>query len=189
MNRSSRALRALLLAGLLIVAASASAAYPEKPVRLVVPFPAGGATDLMALSLAQRLGERLGKPIVVDNRGGAGGTIAAEAVVSAPPDGYTLFFATMGTLVINPSLCSKLRYDPVKDFAPIVLAPAATPKEIAARLNAEIAKVMTDPDMEKQLASQGIEPMSSTPETFAATIKTDMAKWGKVVKASGASID
>jgi tripartite-type tricarboxylate transporter receptor subunit TctC len=189
MERSYRIASILVAAAAIATGQPALAQYPEKPVRLVVPFPAGGATDLMARSLAQRLGERLGKPIVVDNRGGAGGTIAAEAVASAPPDGYTLFFATMGTLVINPSLCSKLRYDPVKDFAPIVLAPAATPKEIAARLNAEIAKVMTDPDMEKQLASQGIEPMSSTPETFAATIKTDMAKWGKVVKASGASID
>lgn len=91
MNRSSRALLALSLGGLLFAAASASAEYAEKPVHLVVPFPARGATDLMARSLAQRLGERLGKPLVVDNRGGAGGTIAAEAVASAPPDGHTLF--------------------------------------------------------------------------------------------------
>jgi tripartite-type tricarboxylate transporter receptor subunit TctC len=78
----------------------------------------------MARSLAQKLSERLGQPIVVDNRGGAGGTIGAEAVASAPPDGYTLLFSTMGVLAINPSLYDKLRYDPVKDFAPVSLTHA-----------------------------------------------------------------
>jgi len=103
---------------------SARAAYPDKPVRLILPFPAGGATDFMARTLAQRLGERLGQPVVVDNRAGAGGAVAAEAVATAAPDGYTLFFATMGTLAINPSLYPKLRYDPVKDFAPIAITHA-----------------------------------------------------------------
>ena len=97
---------------------------PTRPIRLIVPFPAGGATDFMARSLAQKLSERLGQPIVVDNRGGAGGTIGAEAVASAPPDGYTLLFSTMGVLAINPSLYEKLRYDPLKDFAPVSLTHA-----------------------------------------------------------------
>ena len=92
--RCSYRIAGILVAATVIAAGQpALAQYPEKPVRLVVP--AGGATDLMARSLGQKLGQRLGKPIVVDNGGGAGGTIAAEAVVSAPPDGYTLFFATM----------------------------------------------------------------------------------------------
>ena len=103
---------------------AAYAAYPDKPIRLIVPFPAGGATDFMARSLAQKLSERLGQPIVVDNRGGAGGTIGAEAVASAPPDGYTLLFSTMGVLAINPSLYEKLRYDPLKDFVPVSLTHA-----------------------------------------------------------------
>ncbi|MEZ5637718.1 MAG: tripartite tricarboxylate transporter substrate binding protein [Burkholderiaceae bacterium] len=108
-----------LLLGL--VTASAQAAFPDKPVRLVVPFPAGGAADLMARGMAQRLGEELGQQIVIDNRGGAGGSTAAEAVAKAAPDGYTLFFGTMGTHAINPALYPKLRYDPLKDFEPISL--------------------------------------------------------------------
>jgi tripartite-type tricarboxylate transporter receptor subunit TctC len=94
-------------------------AYPRGPVTLVVPFPAGGPTDVMARLLAQRLGERLGQQVLIDNKGGAGGSIAAEAVAKAAPDGQTLFFGTTGTMAINPSLYSKLRYDPVKDFAPV----------------------------------------------------------------------
>ncbi len=97
------------------------AAYPKQPVTLVVPFPAGGPTDAMARVLALKLGERLGQQVVIDNRGGAGGGIAAEFVARAPGDGYTLFFGTTGTLAINPSLYAKLRYDPVKDFTPISL--------------------------------------------------------------------
>ena len=114
------AIRRALLAALLATAAGASfAAFPDKPIRLIVPFPAGGATDVMARGLAQRLGTELGQQVIVDNRGGAGGTMAAEAAAQAPPDGYTLFFATMGTQAINPALYPKLRYSPLKDFAPI----------------------------------------------------------------------
>jgi tripartite-type tricarboxylate transporter receptor subunit TctC len=99
----------------------AGAAYPDKPVRLIVPFPAGGAADVMARGMAQRLGAELGQQVIVDNRGGAGGTTAAEAAARAAPDGYTLFFGTMGTQAINPALYAKLRYDPLKDFAPVSL--------------------------------------------------------------------
>lgn len=96
-------------------------AYPRQPVTLVVPFPAGGPTDAMARVLAQKLGDRLGQQVIIDNRGGAGGGIAAELVARAPADGHTLFFGTTGTMAINPSLYTKLRYDPVKDFAPVSL--------------------------------------------------------------------
>lgn len=105
----------------LISAAVAAGTYPDRPVKLIVPFPAGGATDLMARSLAQGLGEKLGQAVVVENRGGAGGAIGAEAVASAAPDGYTLLYSTMGVLTINPSLYPKLRYDPQRSFAPVSL--------------------------------------------------------------------
>lgn len=95
--------------------------FPKQPVTLVVPFPAGGPTDAMARVLALKLGERLGQQVVVENRGGAGGSIGAEFVARAPADGYTLLFGTNGIMAFNPSLYSKLRYDPLKDFAPISL--------------------------------------------------------------------
>jgi len=99
--------------------AACAQAWPTRPIRLIVPFPAGGAADMMARGMAQRLAEELKQQIVVDNRGGAGGTSAAEAAAKSPADGYTLFFGTMGTQAINPALYPKLRYDPQKDFAPI----------------------------------------------------------------------
>jgi tripartite-type tricarboxylate transporter receptor subunit TctC len=112
---------AAALVCLAVSVAAHAGAYPDKPVRLVVPFPAGGATDLMARSLSLKLAERLGQPVVVDNRAGAGGSLGAEAVATAPADGYTLLFATMGSLTINPSIYKTLRYDPLKSFEPISL--------------------------------------------------------------------
>lgn len=112
------------LAGLGTAAAHAGngpGGYPDKPVRLVVPFLAGGATDLMARGMAQKLAEAIGQPVVVDNRAGAGGGIGAEAVATAPRDGYTLLYSTMGVLTINPSLYPNLKYDPDTSFAPVAL--------------------------------------------------------------------
>ena len=298
--------------------------YPKGPVTLVVPFPAGGPTDAMARTLALKLGERLGQQVVVDNKGGAGGSIAAEAVARAAPDGQTLFFGTTGTMAINPSLYSKLRYDPVKDFAPVslmattmnvlvvnpevpaknlgelvklakakpntvsygsagngssnhlsgellrasaavqithvpykgsapalvdllggrltmmfdtvaqqtgniaagkvrplavtgakrlpllpdvptaqeaglkdfdvtiwfgVLAPAGTPAPVIERLNREIVAVMSTEEMKKKMQADGAEAKPTSAAEFAALIKHDMAKWGPVVKASGATLD
>jgi tripartite-type tricarboxylate transporter receptor subunit TctC len=303
---------------------AAWAAFPDRPVRLVVPFPAGGAADLMARGLAQRLGDQLGQQVIIDNRGGAGGTVAAEMVARAPADGYTLLFATMGTQAINPALYAKLRYDPLKDFAPIalthitprvllvgpsvkagsvaelvalakakpgqltygsagngssshlsgalfeslagvdlvhvpykgsaplltdllagrvdatfdsftvyeehiksgrvralavtsrvrmaalpqvptvaesgltgyevsnwlgVLAPAGTPREVVAGLHAAVGRAMADAGMKRQLAALGIEPASSTPEEFAALIRSEIPKWARIVKASGAKVE
>jgi tripartite-type tricarboxylate transporter receptor subunit TctC len=101
-------------------------AYPAKPIRLVVPFPPGGSTDIVARIVAQKLSERLGQQVVVENRGGAGGTIGTEAVAKAPPDGYTLVVGTTSTHAVAPSVYGKIGYDPVKDFAPISLI-AVTP--------------------------------------------------------------
>lgn len=105
---------AVLLSG----RAWAQAAYPARPIRLVVPFPAAGATDIFARVLSSKLGERLGATIVVDNKPGAGGAIGSDIVAKAAPDGYTLLLATSSTHSIGPSL-GKLPYDPVADFTPI----------------------------------------------------------------------
>jgi len=95
--------------------------WPAKPVRLMVPFPPGGSTDIVARIVGQKLGERLGQSIVIENRGGAGGTLGTAQVAKAAPDGYTLTVASTSTHVVAPSVYQKLEYDPVKDFAPISL--------------------------------------------------------------------
>ena len=316
--------RQSLLALAALTACPLHAADSGAPIRFVVPFPAGGAADLMARGLAQRLATELGQQVVVDNRGGAGGTLAAEAVAKAAPDGLTLFFATMGTHAINASLYPKLRYDPVRDFAPVslthltprvlvvgpsvkardvrelialaksrpggltygsagngssshlsgalfaaqadvellhvpykgsaplltevlagrvdmtfdsyavyeehlkagkvralavtarqrmavlpqvptvaesglagyevsnwlgVVAPAATPPDTGRRLQAAVAKAMADKAHQQQLRQLGIEPVSDSPEAFAALIRTEVPKWAEVVKRAGATVD
>ncbi len=108
-----------------LAGAASAQAYPSRPVRVLVPFPPGGAPDLVGRTLAARLGERLGQPFVVENRTGAGGNIAAEAVAKAAPDGYTLLATSDGPLVINPSVYKALPFDPLRDFAPISIAASA----------------------------------------------------------------
>jgi tripartite-type tricarboxylate transporter receptor subunit TctC len=317
--------RFLLAAAAVAVAPLAAwAAFPDKPLRLVVPFPPGGAADLMARGLAQHLGEQLGQQVIVDNRGGAGGTVACEMVARAPADGYTLLFGTMGTHAINPALYPKLRYDPLKDFAPIalthitprvlvvgasvkprsvaelvaaakakpgqltygsagngssshlsgalfesmagvdlvhvpykgsaplltdllagrvdatfdsftvyeehiksgrvhalavtsrtrmaalpqvptlaeaglpgyevsnwlgLLAPAGTSSQVVSALNAAVVRAMADAGMKRQLIALGIEPTASTAGEFAALVRSEIPKWARIVKASGAKVE
>ena len=124
----SQAIGGMLCLGLLAspMVSSAQSAYPNKPIRLVIAFPAGGSTDIVGRIVAQRLGERLGQSIIVENRGGAGGTIGTDVVARAAPDGYTLTLGTTSTLAVAPGVYSRLPYDPIKNFAPISLV-AATP--------------------------------------------------------------
>jgi tripartite-type tricarboxylate transporter receptor subunit TctC len=313
-----------VLALLMAAAAGAAAAesYPTKPIRLLNPLAAGGPTDILARMVAQPLSESLGKTIVVDNRPGASGNIAAEMAAKAPPDGYTLFIAGSGNFAINPSLFSKIPYDPVRDFAPIALlatapyllavhpsvpatsvkelvalakakpgalnygavtgngahlamelfntaagikmvhipykgavlatndvlsgaiqatmastpgamphvkmgklralgissakratglpdlptlaetlpgfeatvwygiaAPTGTPRPIIQRLNSEIAAVVKTPALRERLIAADYEPAVGTPEEFGAFIKTEIVKWGRAVKISGARAD
>jgi tripartite-type tricarboxylate transporter receptor subunit TctC len=118
----ARIIAATLLAAAVLHAGSAAAqAYPVKPIRLMVPFPPGGSTDIVARIVAQKLSAQLGQPIVVENRGGAGGTIGTTVVAKAAPDGYSLLVASTSTHVVAPSVYAKLEYDPVKDFAPVSL--------------------------------------------------------------------
>jgi tripartite-type tricarboxylate transporter receptor subunit TctC len=118
-------LAGVLAAGLSPLAA-AQANYPTKPIRLIVAFPAGGSTDIIARVVGQKVGERLGQQLVIDNRGGAGGSIGTEIAARATPDGYTLTMGTTSTHVINVGVYAKLKYDPIKDFEPITLV-ATTP--------------------------------------------------------------
>ena len=102
-----------------VFAQSPAASFPNRPVKIIVAFPAGGGTDIAARILAPKLGERLGQQVVIENRGGASGVIGTELAARAAPDGYTLFMGTLGNFSVNQHLIAKLAVDPVKDFAPI----------------------------------------------------------------------
>jgi tripartite-type tricarboxylate transporter receptor subunit TctC len=119
-----RRLGAVLLAASLVFPAAAWAqgaeSYPSKPIRFILPFPPGGGTDILGRLLAERLATQLGQPVVVENRGGAGGNLGAEAAARSAPDGYTIVLVAP-SLAISPSLYKKLAYDPIKDFAPVSL--------------------------------------------------------------------
>ncbi|ESJ24535.1 ABC transporter substrate-binding protein [Cupriavidus sp. HPC(L)] len=128
MKRHSLARRALLAAMAMLCAAavpalsaSAAEAFPSKPIRLIVPFTPGGTTDILARLVAQKTGEALGQPMVVENRPGAGGNIGAEAAARSAADGYTLLMGTLGTQVTNQFIYPRMPYDSAKDFAPVTL--------------------------------------------------------------------
>ena len=111
--------KAMVTLGLLVATSTALAAFPEKPIRVVIGFPAGGPLDQHARLLAERLQAVLGQPIIIDYKSGAGGTVGAQDVMKAPPDGYTLMLANTGVMVINPALYTRLPYNTLKDFTPI----------------------------------------------------------------------
>ena len=145
-----------VIAAVLLAFAGAAAAqpYPSKPIRLMVPFPPGGSTDIVARIVAQKLGTQLGQSLVIENRGGAGGTLGTAVVAKAPADGYHLVVGTTSTHVVAPAVYQKLEYDPVKDFAPISLigttpyllvvnpnVPAKSVKELVALMKAQPGKM------------------------------------------------
>ena len=109
------------ITSLVPAAFAADANYPNKSIRIIVPFPPGGIADVMSRVFGQKFTDAWNQPVVVENRTGAGGNIGAEVVAKSPPDGYTLVMGTIGTHAVNVSLFSKLPYDPVKDFAPVAL--------------------------------------------------------------------
>ena len=121
---SNKAFSVVIALATTLVAATAmaQAAYPDKPIKLVVPFAPGGASDLTARTLAQKMGDSMGQPIVVDNKPGANGAIGTDLVAKAAPDGYTILLTDRGSLTVNPALYVKLPYDPIKDFSYIGIA-------------------------------------------------------------------
>lgn len=151
--RSTRLILALAMAlSLAAVVAPAARAqrYPAKPVHLIVPFAPGGTSDILARAIGNELNQALGQPVVIDNLAGAGGSVAAERVARAAPDGYTLFMGQIGTLAVNPLIYPKLAYNPSKDFTPVAwvanvpnvlvvnpAVPAASLKELVALAKAK----------------------------------------------------
>ena len=317
-----------LLAGSLAIlalgaAASAHAAWPERPITMVVPFPPGGPTDLVARVLAKQLTDQLGQTVVVENKGGANGNIGMQYAAAAKPDGYTVLYNT-SSIALSPNLYRSLAFDPVKDFAPVsstaviplvllvhpsvpaqdtrafvqyarehpgklsygsagagnvthlgallllrsleidavhvpyrgsapamtdlvggqvqlmtntlndslgfiregklralavtsgtrseqlpdvptvaetvapgfemgawqgVVVPAGTPAPVIDKLNAEIRRALQSPEMTRQLKAQGAQALGSTPQEYAAYIKSEIARWGEVVKAANVKLD
>ncbi len=148
---------ALMMAAVcLCVASSAAQTYPDRPVTLIVPFPPGGPTDVMARLVAERMSAKLGQNVVVDNRpGGAGGTIGAKLAAAAEPNGYTLLFSPPGPLAVNAAVYKTLDYDPVGSFAPVAMIgsspqvlvvhpsiPATTVRELIAHIKANPGKIV-----------------------------------------------
>jgi tripartite-type tricarboxylate transporter receptor subunit TctC len=138
-RRAALAASAATVAALMAPTAWAQGTWPTKPVRIVVPFAAGGTTDILARAVAPELSKAFGQQFIVDNRAGAGGNVGAEIVARAPNDGYTLLMGTVGTHGINRALYPKLPFDPIKDFVPITLV-AAVPNVM--EMNAEKAKTL-----------------------------------------------
>jgi tripartite-type tricarboxylate transporter receptor subunit TctC len=116
-----RGLQAACMLPLLVAGSAQADTWPVKPIRLIVPYAVGGSTDSTARLVAKSLGQRLGQPVVVENRAGAGGAIGQEIVAKSPADGYTLLFSAAGPLTVTPHIYAKLNYDPVKSFEPITL--------------------------------------------------------------------
>ena len=158
----------------------APAPYPSRPIKIVVPLTAGGPTDTLARIIAQPLARRLGQPVVIDNRPGAGGNIGADAVAKAPADGYTLFLGTSGPLSINGALYGKLPFDPAKDFSPIASlasAPfvvAANPKLAANSIEELIRLAKQKPGKLNAGAVTGSAAHLAT-ELFKSSARIDMA--------------
>jgi len=130
----------LLLAVLLSTFVSAQTAYPDRPIKLIVPYPPGGTTDLLARTLAPRLSERLGQPILIENRAGAGGVIGSQVVAKSPADGYTLVFGSIASHGILPAIQVPPPYDPIRDFYPVSLV-AITPNVLLANVAAPAKNV------------------------------------------------
>jgi len=195
------AFAALALASLVPELAAAQP-YPNKPIKIVVPFTPGGSPDVLARTVAHKLQDIWGQPVIVENQPGAGGTIAAKAVAHAPADGYTWLVAPNSVLVFAPWRLRLLAGTGAKRYASLpqvptvgealpgfsvdiwsgFVAPANTPAEVISKANADIVRILAMPDVQAVLAKQGIEVRSSTPSEMTAVIKADLARWAHVVK-------
>ncbi|HWQ39891.1 MAG TPA: tripartite tricarboxylate transporter substrate binding protein [Burkholderiales bacterium] len=162
MSALARTASALFVVQMAVAAAQAQAqTFPEKPIRLIVPFPPGGVTDPVARVVGEKVAQALGQPVIVDNRPGGAGIIGAQLARQAAPDGYTLFMGHSGTHAVNPHLYASLPYDPLKDFQPITLMMSTShvlvvPEASAAKSVADLARLARSSTQPLTFASQGV---------------------------------
>ncbi|RTL98486.1 Bug family tripartite tricarboxylate transporter substrate binding protein [Ancylobacter rudongensis] len=175
-----RTLIAAAMATLFAAGTAGAQDFPNRPVTLVIPFSAGGSTDLVGRLIAERMSAELGQPVVVENKGGAGGNLGAAQVAKATPDGYTILMGTVATHALNPTLYKKMPYDPVTSFAPVSLLvivpnvlvvhpdfPAKTTEEL-------IALLKKDPDKYSYASSGNGTPLHLSGELFKSMAGVDM---------------
>jgi tripartite-type tricarboxylate transporter receptor subunit TctC len=169
------------LAASALVGPAFAQTYPDRTITMVVPFAAGGSTDLVARILAQKLTEQLGQSVVVENRAGAGGNIGAAAVAKAAPDGYTVLYGTISTHTLNPLMAKKSAYDPIKDFEPIALIGnipnvlVVNPSVPAKNVQELIALAKASPDKYSYASSGVATPLHLSGEMFNSMAGTKMA--------------
>ena len=188
--------------------------YPSRPIRFLIPFPPGGAADIIGRTIGEKISARLGQPVVMDNRPGAGGAVATAILAKSEPDGYTILVGLPGPIAISPRLL-KLPYKPDRDLLPItrvsetldvmvvptasgiglsnwngIFAPAPTPAPVVDRLFAEINRVLTAPDLKEKQNTLGIDPVgSASPQEFSQFVRSETAKWGKIVHDANIKLD
>ena len=172
--------RGMLVAGAIGSGTGHAQPYPNRPVRFVAPYPAGGSSDLVARVVAQKLSESLGRQFVVDNRSGGGGITGTELVARATADGHTLLLGNIGPLAITVPLTKQLGYDPRTDFAP-----ARTPAAIIDRLNADVKRALDLPDVKARFTDLGIEAAYSTPAQYGAFVRAEVERFTRIVQQLG----
>src|SRR5258707_698488 len=188
-----KSMKALLIACALLAGhAQAQDAWPAKPIRMILPFPPGGGTDILGRLIAENLSMRLGQPVVTENRGGAGGNVGAEAAARSAPDGYTIVLVAPSRSPILPEVPTAAEaglpnFDVTTWYA--ILAPTGTPRPIITRLNSELVGMMRKDEIKERLAAMGTDPMTSTPEECGEYIRKEIAKWGDVVRKAGLHAD
>src|SRR5258706_351651 len=180
--------------------------YPARPVKIIVAFTAGGTTDIMARTLAQRLSERFKQPFVVENKPGAGGNLGTEVACRAAADGYTLIVNSVGPMAVNPTLYKNLGCNPPTGLPPGaqishvpnvvesgfpgfeagwwfgVFAPRGMPAEVIALLNKATNEIIAEKSVEARMVDEVADPAGGSPEKFGAFVKSEYEKWRTVVK-------
>jgi len=209
MNAINKITIALYVAASLFALPAAAQTYPSKPIRVIVPYPPGGTSDILTRLIGAKLTESLGQQVIADNRSGASGNIGSGLVARSAPDGYTLLLTDIGNLTISSVVFAKLPFNVLEDFTPVTTVsysphllathpsvPVKTTQDLIAlakshpgKLNGEETRILGLPDIRQKLDSQGTTPLPNTPQATARWLADERARWLSVVKASGFKLE